>query len=217
MPDAPIDPAPASIDPVDWLWLAKNVARKYVRHAGGRLDLEDLEQEAAIALLYSAKHFNGRGQFRKYAVVHMARRVRAALNAMHRPLRVPHDLHELDRAIRRGKYLEAELSPRQRARLDAARRALALGLVREGDLGDLPLDELLAAREPDPGPDTGPLQEALARLGGRRREVIARRFGLETGEGQELETIGLALGVTRQRVWQLERAALATLRRVLGA
>ena len=56
------------------------------------------------------------------------------------------------------------------------------------------------------------LAKALARLNPRMRLVIARRFGLDGQTPQTLEQVGTELGITRERVRQLETRALRELR-----
>jgi RNA polymerase nonessential primary-like sigma factor len=58
------------------------------------------------------------------------------------------------------------------------------------------------------------LEEALARLEPRLRELLERRFGLAGHSAQTLDEIGKSLGVTRERVRQLETRALRELRAV---
>ena len=57
------------------------------------------------------------------------------------------------------------------------------------------------------------LQEALRDLPERQREVLVLRFGLDSGTPRTLEEVGAALGFSRERARQLERAALSALRR----
>ncbi len=58
------------------------------------------------------------------------------------------------------------------------------------------------------------LAGALARLNPRMRRVLALRFGLEGASPQTLEEVGAVLGITRERVRQLEARALRELRTV---
>jgi RNA polymerase sigma factor (sigma-70 family) len=58
------------------------------------------------------------------------------------------------------------------------------------------------------------LAEALLRLTPRMRRVVSRRFGLDGEPPQTLEKIGSDLGITRERVRQLEARALRELRSV---
>jgi RNA polymerase primary sigma factor len=56
------------------------------------------------------------------------------------------------------------------------------------------------------------LKQALERLEPRLRDVLERRFGLRDATPQTLEHIGKELGITRERVRQLETRALKELR-----
>lgn len=56
----------------------------------------------------------------------------------------------------------------------------------------------------------------LNQLNSKQREVIARRFGLQGYESQTLEQVGKAIGVTRERVRQIQLEALKRLRRILA-
>jgi RNA polymerase primary sigma factor len=56
------------------------------------------------------------------------------------------------------------------------------------------------------------LTACLARLPAREALILRLRYGLEGEEPQTLQAIGARLGRTRERVRQLERRALATLR-----
>ena len=59
------------------------------------------------------------------------------------------------------------------------------------------------------------LRDALADLPERERRILELRFGLD-GDPQSLEAIGAELGLTRERIRQLERQALASLSSTLG-
>ncbi len=79
--------------------------------------------------------------------------------------------------------------------------------------------------DPQPGSDAvamllrrqADLREMLNALPANERRVIALRFGLEEEPAMTLEAIGQRLGVTRERVRQIEGAALRKLRAHLGA
>jgi RNA polymerase primary sigma factor len=57
------------------------------------------------------------------------------------------------------------------------------------------------------------LRQALDRLPARQRQVLALRFGLDSGIPQTLEEVGAVMGFSRERARQVERDALAALRR----
>ncbi len=54
--------------------------------------------------------------------------------------------------------------------------------------------------------------QLLGVLNARNKDVIARRFGLKTGEKQTLESIGKVYGITRERVRQIEEASIKLIR-----
>lgn len=56
----------------------------------------------------------------------------------------------------------------------------------------------------------------LSQLNSKQREVVIRRFGLQSSEPQTLERVGQAIGVTRERVRQIQLEALKRLRRILA-
>jgi RNA polymerase primary sigma factor len=61
---------------------------------------------------------------------------------------------------------------------------------------------------------TADLTEAIERLNPRMKHVVLRRFGLDGKPPQTLEEVGADLGITRERVRQLETRALRELRTV---
>jgi RNA polymerase primary sigma factor len=56
------------------------------------------------------------------------------------------------------------------------------------------------------------LSQALESLSDRERRVIELRYGLEDGCGLTLEEVGVELGLTRERIRQIQKEALAKLR-----
>jgi RNA polymerase primary sigma factor len=62
----------------------------------------------------------------------------------------------------------------------------------------------------------GKVDGLLAALDDREKEIIAQRFGFGGGERKTLQQIGDALGVSRERIRQLENAAVAKMRRALS-
>ena len=87
--------------------------------------------------------------------------------------------------------------------------------------GDTSLGDLIA-RETQPGPDLAviddEMRELLTRLidhlDEREADIVRARFGLLDGRQQKLSDIGKRHGISAERVRQLERQALATLRRI---
>src|ERR1700704_3770573 len=62
----------------------------------------------------------------------------------------------------------------------------------------------------------GEVDGLIALLNSREKEIISRRFGLDGGKPKTLEDVGKDLGVTRERIRQLQNIALAKLRRALS-
>lgn len=60
------------------------------------------------------------------------------------------------------------------------------------------------------------LEKCLNELNEKQREVLCRRFGLGGYERQTLEEVGKSVGLTRERVRQIQMNALKTLREILA-
>ena len=92
-----------------------------------------------------------------------------------------------------------------------------MGSEGDGELGDLFADP--TAEDPsEEAADAfgrGVVRRALAKLGERERRILELRFGFDDEEPASLESIGEQLGLTRERVRQLERESLARLSREL--
>jgi RNA polymerase primary sigma factor len=84
----------------------------------------------------------------------------------------------------------------------------------ESNYGDLIEDDRSVAPDEETALQarTAELADALKRLDPRMRHVLERRFGLDGAQPQTLEELGNELGVTRERVRQLETRALRELR-----
>ncbi|GJM44650.1 MAG: DNA-directed RNA polymerase sigma-70 factor [Gemmatimonadota bacterium] len=210
-----------------------SVARKYV---GRGLSLADLIEEGNIGLIKAAERFDEERGFRfiSYAIWWIRQRILQALNDQSRVVRVP--VNRTGKAIRidrAAQMLEQELgrAPTEDEigeKLDltadsvAEHRRYTLRAVSldqpTGEDADTPLlhtllddesespDELVA--ELDLARD---LREAMKALDEREQKILNDYFGMETGQGRTLDSIGQDLNLTRERVRQLKERAIRKL------
>jgi len=213
------------------------IATEY-RHRG--VAFEDLCHEGNVGLLIAARLFDPKrgAKFTSYAVYWIRKTILTAIDRHSTILHVPQ--HQL----RRARYLAHEESRLRAARGRApcaalvavdiglsvsAARALravinaAVSLDAPRPSGDgTRMDFLLDTTTADPEEallfkDTmARIRRAVERLEETPRRVIEKRFGIPEGEGATLREVALSLGVTRERVRQIEAQALALLKTRLG-
>lgn len=187
------------------------VAKRY-RHRG--VPFEDLVNEGNLGLLRAAERFDGRRgvRFVTYAVWWIRQAILGALASAAPPARP-------GRTGPGGARARSVREPDAGGwREHRGGRVVSLdGGARRGD--GTPLGERLAdADAEDPGRtlEMRSLREALeagmAFLPEREERVLRRYYGLDGGAPRSLERIGRELGVSRERIRQLKRRALARLR-----
>jgi RNA polymerase primary sigma factor len=215
------------------------VARRYLNRG---LSLLDLIEEGNLGLLHAVTKFQpGRGtRFSTYAVWWIRQAVARALANQARMIRLPVHIELL-----LGQYMKKKAALTQDLGRAPTTEEIAKALgqpIEEighiermsqrpvsldapiGQEGDGKLEDLVKDAEPLPGarlPAALTAREDLAGvlrdLPDTERSVLELRFALEGGEPRTLESIGRQLGLTRERVRQIEAAALARLRRLMAA
>ena len=214
--------------------LVISVAKKYM---GRGVPFLDLIQEGNIGLIRAAKKFDYRRghKFSTYATWWIRQAVTRAIADQGRTIRVPVHMgdqinkllriqHQLTQRLGRDPSVEElakalEVTPQKvENMIQVARRPLSLETPTDDEedsvLGDFIQDEEAAA--PDESATYNLLREHLENvlngLPPREVRILQLRYGLLDGQAYTLEEVGRKMGVTRERVRQIEAQALSRLR-----
>jgi RNA polymerase primary sigma factor len=214
--------------------LVISVAKKYM---GRGVPFLDLIQEGNIGLIRATKKFEyQRGhKFSTYATWWIRQAVTRAIADQGRTIRVPVHMgdqinkllrtqHQLTQKLGREPTVEEmaealEVPPKKvENMIQVARRPLSLETPTD-DEEDSVLGDFIEDDEAPPPDDTATynllrehLEEVLETLPPREVRILQLRYGLQDGQAYTLEEVGRKMGVTRERVRQIEAQALQRLR-----
>ena len=222
------------------LRLVVSIAKTYMNRG---LPFPDLIEEGNLGLMHALDKFEPQRGFRfsTYATWWIRQSIEKALMSQVRTVRLPvHVIREINQVLRARRYLEQALAPEGRSpdiddiasltgktiedvadALAMAEHTTSLDAPRDLDPGSSLLD--LISDERSAGPDQeveksqveDKLRSWLKGLKDDQRKVITRRYGLDNQEPATLEELSKEVGLSKERIRQIQQEALVKLKKYL--